>query len=294
MNARRHSQDVERTVGQRLKRRNTIIDKLVREPSMPLYAMQDIAGCRIIFDSEDDLYRVQSSMRDAKFSHVRVNEAERYDYIRRPEDTGYRGIHDIYGYNVYKLPGSQWNGLKVEIQYRTRVQHAWATAVEVADLITSSRIKFNEANNSYLRYFQLASEILARAHENRRSCCGNLTKSELREEFISADKKLGLLLTLDRLRNTSDKSKSFRKNTLLIFKFEAENESDRLEVRTFDNVNRAIEEYDALEKKLGTKADIVLVHGDTEENIRDAFRNYFSDARAFVDLMQEGFKILAS
>ena len=142
MNARRHSESVARTVGQRLKRRNTLIDKLQREPSMPLYAMHDIAGCRIIFEDEASLYKVRSSLRDARFSHIRQNAIEKYDYIVNPKPTGYRGVHDVYEYQVNKLPGSQWNGLRVEIQFRTRIQHAWATAVEVADLITSSRIKF--------------------------------------------------------------------------------------------------------------------------------------------------------
>jgi hypothetical protein len=34
----------------------------------------------------------------------------------------------------------------------------------------------------------------------------------------------------------------------------------KIEVRTFENVNRAIEVYDELEKKYGASANIVLVH----------------------------------
>lgn len=292
MNARRHSNGIARTVGQRLKRRTTILDKLRREPSMPLYSMQDVAGCRIIFDNESDLYKVRQSMREARYKHLRLNDPDRYDYIKKPKHTGYRGVHDIFQYDVQKLPGSKWNGLKVEVQFRTRVQHAWATAVEVADLITSSRIKFNDAAQNYLRYFQLSSEILSRAHEGMNSCSSNMSNDEVVAEFIQADKKLGLLTTFDRLRHSGERSKAFRKNTLLIFRFDVASADDRLEIRTFETVNRAIEEYDELEKIHGTNADIVLVRGETEESIRDAFRNYFSDARAFVDLMNEGTETL--
>ena len=291
MNARRHSAGVERTVGQRLKRRNTIIDKLRREPSMPLHAMQDIAGCRLIFQSQKDLYDVRSSLRDARFSHKRLNDADKYDYIKNPKSTGYRGVHDIYEYTVMKEPGSAWNGLRAEIQFRTQPQHAWATAVEVADLITSSRIKFNDAKQNYLRYFQLSSEIIARTSEGQRSCCGELTDKSLRKEFISAEKRLGILGTLNNLRQIDSKRQRFKKNMLLIFKFDAE-ESERLETKVFENINQAIEAYDRLEKAYGDLADIVLVRGETEENIRDAFRNYFSDARAFVDLVNDGLKNL--
>ena len=292
MNARRHAATVKNTVGQRLKRRNTIIDKLRRESSMPLHAMQDIAGCRIIFDSQEDLYKVRTSFRNARFKHRRVNDEDRYDYIKSPKATGYRGVHDVYEYNVSKEPSSNWNNLKIEVQFRTRVQHAWATAVEVADLITSSRIKFNDARGSYLNYFRLASEILARAHEGQKSCLSHLSDKEVVDSFTALDDDIGLLQKLDNLRSTSGKHKSFRPNTLLIFRFDVSEEQNKLDVQTFDTVSRAIDAYDRLEKELGEAADIVFVRGSSEESIRDAFRNYFSDAKAFVDLVRTGIDFL--
>ena len=45
---------------------------------------------------------------------------------------GYRGIHDVYEFLVRSTRRREFsNGLQIEIQYRTHVQHAWATAVEV-------------------------------------------------------------------------------------------------------------------------------------------------------------------
>ena len=287
-NIRNHSRGKARSVGQRLKRRTTIVDKLRREPNMPLISMHDIAGCRMVFESLDDLRGVRASMHGGRWRHTLTHDVDKYDYIMRPKSTGYRGIHDVYRYEVNSAGGVPWNGLRVEIQYRTLPQHAWATAVEVADLITSNRIKFAEATEHYLKYFQLASEIIARTAEGSSSCCQELTNAELRSEFLSADRRLGLLQTFDNLRGTSSRSLSFRRNTLLIFRFDAEDEDEALEVRTFENVNRAIEAYGELEQELGDKADIVLVRGESEANIRDAFRNYFSDARAFVDLMRDG------
>ena len=291
-NIRNHSRGVSETVGQRLKRRNTIVDKLQREPSMPLPAMHDIAGCRMVFASTEDLFAVRSSMHFARWRHSLTHDPERYDYIQSPKLTGYRGIHDVYEYKVNSVGGVSWNGLKVEIQYRTMPQHAWATAVEVADLITSNRIKFADATKHYMRYFQLASEIIARTAEDSTSCFPQMTDKELKEEFLSADRRLGLLQTFDNLRGTSSRRVTFRRNTLLIFRFDLPEGEDALEVRTFENVNRAIEAYDELEKEFGKNADIVLVRGESEANIRDAFRNYFSDARAFVDLVRGGVSVL--
>jgi protein PhnA len=154
--------------------------------------------------------------------------------------------------------------------------------------VTQNRIKFADAQSHYLRYFQLSSEIISRTSENQPSCCSTLNDKELKKEFLAADRRLGLLKTFDNLRGTSDRGLKFKKNTLLIFRFDVSEEEDSLEVLTFENVNRAIEAYDELEREYGINADVVLVRGESEKNIQDAFRNYFSDARAFVDLMRQG------
>lgn len=44
------------TVAQRHKRKSTIIDKLFRYPSMRLSRMDDVAGCRLIFEDIESLY----------------------------------------------------------------------------------------------------------------------------------------------------------------------------------------------------------------------------------------------
>jgi putative GTP pyrophosphokinase len=292
-NIRNHARDLEKSVGQRLKRRNTIIDKLRREPNMPLSSMHDIAGCRIVFKSIEDLHSVRKSMREARWRHSITHEIDKYDYIKSPKITGYRGIHDIYNYQVISAGGQPYNGLKIEVQFRTLPQHAWATAVEVADLITSNRIKFNDASQHYLEYFQLASEIIARSAEGVKSCLYQMEDVVLVRSFRALDKRLGLLTTFENLRGTAQKNIKFKKNTLLIFRFANSPEEAVLEIRSFDNVNRAIEAYDELEKELGLAADIVLVRGETEENIRSAFRNYFSDATAFVDLINNGLDYLS-
>lgn len=46
-------------VSQRLKRVPTIVDKLVREPTMQLASMQDLGGCRAVLNSFDEVRRVQ-------------------------------------------------------------------------------------------------------------------------------------------------------------------------------------------------------------------------------------------
>lgn len=83
------------TVAQRHKRKRTIFDKLQRLPRMQLSRMDDVAGCRLIFETVRDLYAFRSEFHRARFNHKRRNELDRYDYIKGPKITGYRGVHDV-------------------------------------------------------------------------------------------------------------------------------------------------------------------------------------------------------
>ena len=150
-------------VAQRHKRRNTIFNKLDRIPGMKLSRMDDVAGCRLIFNNMKQLSNFRRKFHKARFNHKLRNLPEKYDYISNPKKTGYRGIHDVYEYDVNSYAGRSLKGLFIEIQYRTLVQHAWATAVEVVGLITESQPKFEQGDKRYTEAMAYASEVLARA-----------------------------------------------------------------------------------------------------------------------------------
>jgi ppGpp synthetase/RelA/SpoT-type nucleotidyltranferase len=42
---------------------------------------------------------------------------------------------------------SPWNRLWIEIQLRTSLQHAWATAVETVDAFTNENLKFGAGSD---------------------------------------------------------------------------------------------------------------------------------------------------
>ncbi len=112
------------TVAQRHKRRATILDKLHRHEGMALARMDDVAGCRLIFPSITALVKFRESMHKANFRHSLRNHKDKYDYIASPKITGYRGVHDVYEYDVNSKAGEALRGLLVEIQYRTLIQHS--------------------------------------------------------------------------------------------------------------------------------------------------------------------------
>lgn len=188
---------------QRLKRMSTIQDKLATGRCAGLSSMQDLAGCRLIFKSLDDLYSFRKSFHTSRAKHERIS-GDKFDYIATPKETGYRGIHDVYKYVVNDEPGSQWNGLKIEIQYRTKVQHAWATAVEIADALDGARVKFDiGANPDRERLFRLISEWLARKYEGSRFI--DISDNDLAIEILALDDALGIFNRMKALRKGATK-----------------------------------------------------------------------------------------
>lgn len=112
-------------VSQRLKRVPTILEKLVREPTLPLSSMQDIGGCRAILNSVDEVRRVEQRI-------PRNRPPVGYsDYISTPRSSGYRGVHIVV----------DCAGRRIEIQLRTRVMHDWAITVERLSWRTRHNLK---------------------------------------------------------------------------------------------------------------------------------------------------------
>jgi putative GTP pyrophosphokinase len=251
--------------------------------------MDDVAGCRLIFKSLNDLYEFRASFHRARFNHKRRNadDIDKYDYIKSPKDTGYRGVHDVYEYDVNSVVGKALAGLYVEIQYRTLVQHAWATAVEVIGFITESQPKFQQGDTRYEDAMRMASEILARAHENSKGSLPNVSDRNLVARFLELDKELGLIKVLRGL-NAADRVVSSKRNAILIFA-----EGKPLEVKQYRDAPDALRALFELEKQM-PDYDIVLVRADTSEDVRLAFKNYFSDARDFIHLIESGCTKLTS
>lgn len=215
-----------------------------------------------------------------------------YDYIENPAASGYRGIHDIYEYRARTGRSEDWNGLLVEIQYRTIYQHAWATAVEVAGSLTGNHSKFDRGNEDHKEFFRLTSEIIARAHEGLTSCKGPLSNEELLTEYQNLEDRIKLhhrLSILKVVNTTYGKRNMAKVYKNMILKFTG----DDVVLYAYETRPEATQHYFQLEK-LHPESDIVLVKAETLDSVKNAFRNYFSDVTDFVRLIETGIKKLKS
>ena len=280
---------------QRLKRKNTIYDKLMKRSnisSMAFTRMHDIAGCRLVFQNEKELRQYVENLHNTKtFHHIR-KDSQCKDYIISPKESGYRGIHDVYAYKSKNGNdrSEKWNGLLIEIQYRTIYQHAWATAVEIADYLTRGRTKFSQGAIEYQEFFRYASEIIARAFERRNSCLPDLSNEELIKKFNELSQKTNLLTRLKQLQKISKSKIKFRNNIVMHFKLEKE--IPKVDIHSFNSLPLANIFYFYLENRY-PKDDIVLVKSDKKKNILEAYRNYFADAKDFTEYVDEGIKNLS-
>lgn len=273
-------------IAQRHKRRSTIFDKLRRHSGMNLARMQDIAGCRLIFEDEAQLYEFRENLNtNNRFDHELVNDPDQYDYIKSPKPTGYRGVHDIYRYRARTVGGRPWNGLLVEIQYRTLPQHAWATAVEIAGNITVHQPKFDRADEPVMDFFRYTSEVIARHAENRGSIYPKYEAKELVSSFLYLERITGLLESLRNLRPITEQITK-RGNFVMYI-----DNNGAFHAEAFESQVQAIRRLFELEEETGESP--VMARADNIDALKIAYRNYFSDANDFVALVDAGLKSLA-
>lgn len=282
---------------QRLKRRNTVVDKLTRKSAagnaliLDVSAMHDFAGCRMIFNDIQQLtdFRnyIHSSQVMRNVEHALRHDPGKYNYIERPKSSGYRGIHDVYRHFPRGSTRSQekkpWDGLLVELQYRTRAQHAWATAVEISDLLDGERTKFELDSSDRGRFFAIASEIIARRHEDMCRAFVDVSTHDLQAELQSLEERLGILRRLELLKQFEDEENLQNHNVLNIHR--RLDGSLELEVLPFKTAASAIAKASELEAS-EESVNAVYVRSDNPKQLRSAYRNYFYDPIDFVKIIQ--------
>lgn len=267
-------------VAQRLKRTPSIINKLYRFPTMQLDRMQDIGGCRAVVASGWHVKRLSNSIVRSSTRHRLINEK---DYINSPKQDGYRGIHLIYKYQGTKT--HVYNNLLIEIQLRTRMQHAWATAVEIMGVFLKQSLKSSRGPKEWLDYFSLLSISFAETE----GCSPNdKTRNELRDIRRKVKRETTRLGVINRLNSFSvtanhlEQSVSRSDYYLLNFR------PDKGHIEIFrykrDELADATNHYLELEKGISEipEADVVLVAAESIEGIRIAYPNYFADSREFI------------
>src|SRR5439155_6724125 len=156
-----------------------------RRLSTRLTQMEDIGGCRAVVQSAAMVRRVCRMYEKSTMKHKRRHMV---DYQNEPRDTGYRGVHLIYDYQSETKP--EFNGLKIEIQLRSRQQHAWATAVETVDAFTGQGLKDGSGEAGWQRFFATMGTFIAHKEGSNPVPNTPTDPKTLRDEIVRYAKEL--------------------------------------------------------------------------------------------------------
>ncbi len=258
-------------VVKRLKRTPSIVRKLRRFNKMKLRNMQDIAGCRAILSTTKKVQKLRRELNKNREFKVK-------DYIKKPKEDGYRGIH-----LVCKCKNSH-NGNKypVEIQLRSKVQHSWATAVEIVDLFTKQALKSNEGQKDWLDFFKYISHEFSKIEG-----ISNPTIKDSLEESQRLMKKLGVYKKFEAYASSLKIIESHVKKEVEgynLIQIDFNEKTVTVHSFPYDKFEVATEEYLKYEKDAAKSSGFVvaLVSSNSIDNLKEAYPNYFADSALFV------------
>ena len=272
--------DVHSVVAQRIKRLSSIEAKLRRFPTMKLSQMQDIGGCRAVVRSVRHVNAIVAFFRASNIKH-KLDHLD--NYIEKPQLSGYRGVHLIWRY--YSDKNSTYNGLKIEMQLRSPLQHAWATAVETVGTFIRQALKSSQGEAEWLRFVALMGTALAYRERTNPVAGTPSNKRELIRELRRAAKKLDVenRLTsygqaLQVLGQPDAKTAHF-----FLLALNPKARSVRITGYRASELETANKEYISVER---SGADAVLVSVESLSLLRRAYPNYFLDTRVFLNALR--------
>lgn len=266
--------DDEAIVVSRLKRTPSIITKLERNPKMNLDRMQDIAGCRAIVKSHKHVSKVRRSLK-------LIYQLKETNYIDSPKSDGYRGVHLI-GKHISKVDNKNYH---VEIQVRTKLQHAWATAVEIVDLFTNQTLKSNIGDKEWKDFFKYAGDEFARIEGTPKIFEESLSRLP---QLIHS---LGIYKNFNAFQMTLkfiDQNVSNDKYAYCLIKMNTHLNTGQVLLFSKKEAQAATARYLAAEKESAKTPNMVcaLVSVASVDNLKDAFPNYFADSTMFINTLK--------
>lgn len=284
--------DIDTLVVRRLKRTPSILKKLKRDQTskMKMSRMQDVAGTRAVLG---DIKKVEELLELYRKSRGTKHKLHKFkDYIKEPKSDGYRSVHLVYRY--YSDKNAEYDGLSVEIQIRTKLQHFWATAVETVDHFTRQAIKSNEGEKDWMDFFRLVSSVFAIAENMPTVPNTPLEKKDLYVAVIYLAKKLDVVKKMNEWARIHKIIEGFEKENPKKFDYyllDLDLRTKELKINGFtkDQEEVANSEYSRREERMlrnREDKDIVLVSAETTKELRKAYPNYFLDTKEFIQALK--------
>ncbi|OOF33548.1 nucleotidyltransferase family protein [Salinivibrio costicola] len=288
----------------RLKRLETIVDKLQRRSldgettnATCITNMNDIGGCRAIFPDLESLEKAKEQLQVTveKVGRIKIKDIDDYITNSKPNDCGYRSLHLIYHYD--HASGKSFN---IEAQLRTRLQHLWATTVEIVDILEGTKIKTHSHSpdadkaNLQIQWEELLSIMSQYIADTEGAIeLSDDDKTKFSNRLIDLDSEINALGRLRSFKILSEKVEgccdSSIEHVLLVID---EASLELIFSEEFANYNRAISVYNAAEKMTRSHARLntLLISTKNMGQLSEAYPNYIGDCASFITLFENAIK----
>jgi putative GTP pyrophosphokinase len=271
-------------VSQRLKRMSSIEYKLDLNENMGLGGMQDIGGFRTVVKDTKDLYKLQEILERNSGRHERKKVS---DYVANPKDSGYRSIHYRY---IYKSRIERYNGIRLELQIRTKLQHNWATAVETAGIFTKTSLKSSKGSDEWLDFFKVVSSLFAIKEEQPvLEAHSELTMEDLMKKCHHLTKRINVIDILKGLRISAKQIEIEKyKGEYYLIHIDFKLKHVHVYVYRKSQFEEASAEYLGIEKTVNENQNaVVLVSASSIKSLQKAYPSYFLDTSEFISALEK-------
>lgn len=273
-------------IAQRIERMPSIVHKLDRFSSMKVSQIQDIGGCRAILPDIEAVNNIRNIfITKSRMKHELHHED---NYILNPKESGYRGIHLVYKYKSDRK--ETYNSLLIEIQIRTVLQHAWATAVETVGLFVGQALKSSLGPQEWLNFFRIISSGIAMIEKTPLIPGTSIDKKELATQIKKYSKSLDVFNRLDGYSKTMKiiNDSISKHDHFFIIQLDTINQQSKIITFKQSQSEQASKEYAKLEdiNKENKAVDVVLVSVSSLDQLRKAYPNYFADTKIFMDVIK--------
>lgn len=260
----------------RLKRMASIRSKL-ENSNVRFEQMQDLGACRAILPDKAALDDYVAKYR-GKYA-ARIKWAK--DYVSEPKASGYRSVH------VIVQPDSEGerevhNLLKIEVQFRTRLQHVWATAQEAIGYMRGEALKSGQGDPRWLSFMALMGAEIALLDGGVVGEHMPESAAARRREIAELDAQLGVVQALSSYRMVEDvaEDKSGAQSVFLLIQMDAE--AGHITVMPYRGAVSYDNQGDTSE---GRQTLLVSVQG--VRNLKETYPNFFLDVSEFVELVKD-------
>jgi|TARA_R100001509_G_scaffold114859_2_gene69990 ppGpp synthetase/RelA/SpoT-type nucleotidyltranferase len=284
--------------GRRLKRYSSIVKKITRFETMQLGNMRDIGGCRAIVTGQSKLEKLVRNLRKDNRFRGDNGSIRKRDYISNPKSDGYRSYHLI-GMFSNQAQGNRF----IEIQVRTRIQHDWATTLEIVDLFTGQALKSNVGKTQWKNFFKNVGKQFAvmdsisgflnlsaqrQFEEYSKRVASDESVLESCENAQHSERNVNAIQKLNgfsqSLKFIEDEVKEVKSEGYVLIELDLNERLLKTTMFPETKSKEAEEIYTSLETMFINNPDtvIALISTSRVNDIRQAYPNFFGDSTEFI------------